>query len=237
MTIATADSAGRRPSIVVAWCAATAVAIYVAATVLGGLLDPDYSHRSMHISELTSSHAPNRSLLAGLYVGYNLALVGFGVALGRHPRAGPRLAAASWLLVATGLIGVLLVTWFPQDSYGYPATAAGTGHIILAGVAVLTSVGSMLTAGRGFVRETRQPLLGRLSTLTALTMVVAGLAGAVGTAIDSPHVGLLQRLSIGVFLGWLAAVAWLMRSGPGGVGTRWGRSALSDPRREQGGVP
>jgi hypothetical protein len=31
-------------------------------------------------------------------------------------------------------------------------------------------------------------------------MVVAGFAGAVGTAIDSPHVGLLQRHSIGVFL-------------------------------------
>lgn len=237
MTIATADSAGRRPSIVLAWCAATAVAIYVAATVLGGLLDPDYSHLSMHISELTSSHAPNRTPLAGLYVAYNLTLAGFGVALRRQPRSGRWLAAASWLLVATGLVGVLLVTWFPQDSYGYPATGAGTGHIVLAGMAALTAIVAMLTAGRGFVRETRQPLLGRLSTLAALTMVVAGLAGAVGTAMDSPYLGLLQRLSIGVFLAWLAAVAWLMRSGPGGVGARWGRWALPDPRRERGGVP
>jgi hypothetical protein len=57
MTTATAGSGQVRPSIALVWCAAAAVGIYIAATVLGGLLDPSYSHLSMHISELTSSQA------------------------------------------------------------------------------------------------------------------------------------------------------------------------------------
>jgi uncharacterized membrane protein YdcZ (DUF606 family) len=195
MTTVTTDSRRADASILLGSCAAIAVGIYVAATVLGGLLDPTYSHLSMHISELTSSHAPNRTLLASLYVGY-LALVGVGIALRAQPHAGRWLTAASWLLVATGLVGILLVTWFPQDSYGYPATAAGTAHIALAGVAALTAIGAMLTAARGFTRETGWARLGRLSIVAAVAMLVAGLGGAIGTAIDSPYMGLLQRLSI-----------------------------------------
>lgn len=222
MATSTPRPAEKFASMAAAWCAAAAVAIYITATLIGGLLDPTYSHVSMHVSELTSSYAPNRTLLAGLYVGYNIALVGLGIALRRHPRSGPWMAAASWLLIATGLIGVLLVTWFPQDSYGYPATTAGTGHIILAAVAALTAIIAMLTGGRGFSHEIGHTRLGRLSILVAVAMLVAGLGGAVATAIDSRYMGLLQRLSIGMFLLWLAAVAWYIRPAR--------RSAETDPR-------
>ena len=188
--------------------AAAAAAVYVGATVLGGLLDPGCSHVSMHVSELTSSHAPNRALLAALYVGYNLALAGVGLALLRSVVRTRGLTVASGSLVLTAAVGILLVTWFPQDSYGYPATTAGGLHIALAGIAALLSIVAMIAAGRAFRSDERWAPLTRPSIWAALVMVGTGAVGAAATALLSPFMGVLQRLSIGTFLLWLPAVAW-----------------------------
>jgi len=192
----------------VGWWATAAVGIYVTATVLGGLLDPSYSHVSMHVSELTSSHAPNRMMLAGMYVGYNAALGGLGLALLKHLQRSRWLVVASLLLVANAVAGVLTVTWFPQDSYGYPATTAGAVHIALGGVLALLSILVMFTAGRAFRSQMTWATLGQFSTAAAVVMVVTGLATAVATAAASPYMGLAERLPIGAFLLWLAVVAW-----------------------------
>jgi hypothetical protein len=187
--------------------AATAAAVYVGATVLGGLLDPGYSHVAMHVSELTSSHASNRAFLAALYVGYNLALAGVGLALLRSVLRTRAMTVASASLVLTAAVGILLVTWFPQDSYGHPATTAGAVHIALAGVAALLGIVAMIAAGRAFRRDERWAPLARLSVWAAIVMVGTGAVGAAATAVSSPLMGLLQRLSIGTFLLWLLMVA------------------------------
>ena len=162
--------------------AATAAAVYVGATVLGGVLDPGYSHVSMHVSELTSSHAPNRSFLAALYVGYNLALAGFGLALLRSVLRTRALTVASASLVLTAAVGILLVTWFPQDSYGHPATTAGGLHIALAGVAALLSIVAMIAAGRAFRSDERWAPLARMSVWAAMVIVGTGAVGAAATS-------------------------------------------------------
>ena len=73
-----------RRSAVAGAAALVAVTAYVATTVLGGWSDPRYSHVADSISELTSSLAPNRSLLALGYLAYNLALVVLVLALWRR---------------------------------------------------------------------------------------------------------------------------------------------------------
>ena len=213
----------------IGWAAAAALGIYVGATVLGGLLDPTYSHVGMHISELTSSHAPDRALLSGLYIGYNAALLALGLALLTRVARSGWLTATAGLLVATAVTGVLLVTAFPQDSYGHAATVAGTVHIALAGVAALASTLTVVAAGRAFRRDPGWEQLAGISTVIALVILATGFAGAVGTALESPVMGLLVRLPIGAFLAWLAAVAWhAFRPVPGraaATGAREKRSA------------
>ena len=188
--------------------AAAAATVYVGAMALGGVLDPDYSHVAMHVSGLTSSHAPNRAFLAALYVGYNLALAGVGLALLRSVVRTRALTVVSASLVLTAGVGILLVTWFPQDSYGHPATTAGALHIGLAGVAALLIIVAMIAAGRAFRSDERWASLARPSVWAAMVMVGTGAVGAAATAVSSPVMGLLQRLSIGTFLLWLLAVAW-----------------------------
>lgn len=201
-------SAGSRASTLIGLSAAAAVVIYVAATVLGGLLDPGYSHMSMHVSELTSSHAPNRALLAALYTGYNIALGGMALGLLRSVKWSRSLPIASWSLLATAGVGVLLVSVFPQDSYGYPSTTPGAMHIVLAGVAALLFVVAIVTMARAFRRDPGWTPLAPISTVAAVAVLVTGLAGAIGAATASGYMGLLQRLNLGTIMAWLSAVAW-----------------------------
>lgn len=219
MIEATRVDRARSRSTYMAWCAAVAVAIYVGATILGGLLDPAYSHVSMHVSELTGSQAPNRVSLAALYIAYNAALGGLGLTLLGSLVRSKWVKVASWSLVAVAVTGVLLVTWFPQDSYAYGSaprcplqpptcTTAGTVHIWLGAVTVLLIILAMVAAGRAFRLHPSWATLGRLSTVAAVAMLLTGLAGVVAPAAASSYAGLLERLPIGTFLLWLVAVAW-----------------------------
>ena len=97
---------------------------------------------------------------------------------------------------------------FPQDSYGYPATTAGTIHIVLAAVASLLIILALVAAGRAFRGDPGWARLAGVSTLTAVVMVLTGAVAAVATAADRPYMGLAERLPIGTFLVWLAVVAW-----------------------------
>lgn len=150
-------NAARPASVYLGWCAAVAVVVYVGATVLGGLLDPAYSHVSMHVSELTGSRAPNRTPLTALYIAYNVALAGLGLTLLRALPKSRSLTVAACSLGAIAMTGVLLVTWFPQDSYAYGVeprcpleppicTSAGTVHLWLGGLSVLLIILTTVTA-------------------------------------------------------------------------------------------
>jgi hypothetical protein len=197
-----------RQSVAVGTIAAVAVAVYVGATVLGGLLDPGYSHLSMHISALTASDAPDRTLLAALYAGYNLLLAALGIAMLRALPRSRSLVVASSSLMITSVVGVLLVTLFLQDLYGAPTTTGGTIHIALAGVGALLTVVVMVAAGRAFRVSPLWRGLARLSMFAAAFTIASGLVAAIGTAAMSPWMGLLERLPIGAFLAWLTAVSW-----------------------------
>jgi hypothetical membrane protein len=55
--------------------------IYVGTVILGGLLRPGYSHVAQPISELVAAGAPNKPLLSGLFIIYNVLCSVFGIGL------------------------------------------------------------------------------------------------------------------------------------------------------------
>jgi hypothetical protein len=86
-----------RRSVVAGMAGLAAVILYMGAVVLGGILDPTYSHVSDSVSELTSPRAPNRAVLGTVFTAYNLALAVMAVALLRTSRGTgrPRLGSSS----------------------------------------------------------------------------------------------------------------------------------------------
>lgn len=184
----------------------SAVGLYVGATLLGGLLDPGYSHMRNAISELTASDAPNVGVLAPIFVAYNLALVGFAFAVLRASVGGSLFRVAAWLFAAAAVSGIGQVTVFRMDSVGTAATTAGTIHLVLAGVSSIITLASAVLYGVAFRRD------GAFRTLSTYSFATAGLlvlsAPAAVISIGTDVMGLFERLTIGVFLAWVVVVSW-----------------------------
>lgn len=184
-------------------CGIAAVGIYIGATFLGGLLDPAYSQISRTVSELTAAGAPDRALLAALYVGYNVLLAAFGYAIHRIALQEPWLRIGMYLVVASGIAGIGLVTVLPTDRAGQPLTGVGSAHIAVAGVAALLTVATTFVMALGFRRvEALRPLV-RGSIAAGLAIVLAGPLAAVAVASGSPYAGIAERVTIGLFLLWV----------------------------------
>ena len=184
-----------------------AFAIIVA---VGAAIRPGYSHVGNAISELVGAGAPNRLPLNVAFLIYNLLIIAFGagviIAFDDAPLA-TRLAG--WFLAATGAFGVIM--WpFPMDQIGTPATARGIGHIVLAG---FTSVGTMAAVLSFAIGTQDLPGWEAFSTYSHITLAVVFVTGAVAafSAVRLwPTMGLLERLTIGAGLQWVAMLAFTM---------------------------
>jgi hypothetical protein len=209
-------TSGARSARAVGVAGLVAVGAYLAATAVGGVVHPGYSHVRDSISELTSSAAPHRLPLAVVYVGYNLACAAFGWALRRLAPRSRLLRAIAWLSVAGAVAGIGQVTWFPQDTIGPEGTSgavttAGQVHLALAGVSAAITVATTILAGLAFRRDVRAPYPARVSFWCAAAILVTGPVAAL--AVGSDVMGLAERLPIGCFLVWLTLVsAWALRA-------------------------
>ncbi len=187
-------------------CGIAAVGIYVGTTILGGLLDPGYSQTGRTISELTAS-APDRGLLAVLYVGYNVLVAAFGYAVHRIAPQEPRLRIGMYLLVAGAIAGIGLVTVLPTDLAGGPITAIGSAHIVVAGVAALLTVATTFVMAIGFRRVAALRPLARGSIAAGVAIVVSGPLSAFAVASGNPYAGVFERITIGLFLLWVWGIS------------------------------
>lgn len=190
-----------------------ATLIYVAVVIIGGAIRPGYNHITQFISELIAAGAPNKTLLDPLFAIYNILTAVFAWALimaVRSSAAGPKKTIGligAWTLLAEGLFGFLTL-FFPQDAIGTPVTTIGTIHIVLAGLSSLTTMGVMLLMGIWFKADARLKAFGVYSFVSvALVFVFGGLSAALG-ASQSPASGLMERLTIGGFLQWMAVVSY-----------------------------
>ncbi|MCC6614064.1 MAG: DUF998 domain-containing protein [Anaerolineae bacterium] len=190
-------------------CGLLAAIVYVVTVVLGGALRPGYSHIAEPISELTAAGAPNKLLLDLLFLIYNLLVIAFGV--GVYGRMGAALTGkiTGVALIVSGICGVLLQLFFPQDPGGAQAavTTTGTLHIVFAGIAALATMIATLCAAL-WLRK--QPNMGSYVIYSLISLVVILIAGGLGAGAatsGNPQFGLIERVTIGAFILWLAVMS------------------------------
>jgi hypothetical protein len=187
----------------IAFLGTSAPVVYVGATAAGSLLDREYSQLRHHVSDLTATGAPTWAALAPVYVGYNVLVAALGLALYRSsPHRLFGIGAA--LLGLNALAGVLSVTALRQDPGGLPTTPAGAGHIVAAGVMVVTIVSACFVYGFAFRRHELWRPMGRFSFAIGAGLLIVGPLGV--AAADTELAGLAERGPIGLFLVWLAGV-------------------------------
>lgn len=201
-------SAAKRDAEVAAAAAASAVAAYVVAVVLGGLLDSSYSHVAEAVSELTASHAPDRVLLGVLFCAYNVALLVLAVTLARLSQPHRGVTTGCCFLGLAACAGVAMVTIFPQDSTGSPATTAGATHIVVAAGTSLLFVAAAFLLAWGWREDPHWRALVGASRWVGVLLLLFGPLVAAAAASSSPYFGLAERAVLAVVLAWISMIGW-----------------------------
>ena len=118
------------------------------------------------------------------------------------------------VLFFLGLVGIAMTTLFPMDRPGAPATFGGQMHLILAGVASLSTMLAVFLFARAMRRQEGRRGLAGYSFLTLALIVVSGAFAVIAAWRGSPVAGLWERLTIGAFMLWLFVLALILLFGP-----------------------
>lgn len=195
---------------------------FLAAVLVGGWINPGYSHLAGAVSELTEAGAPRALPVQVLFSCSAVAMVCVGVGMRLLHGSARQLRWAGWLLVAYALIALLLATIFPMDPIGAPATLPGILHLVLVGVSAVMLVAAILLAGRALERTFGWRWYWAYSLLSVGLMAAGGLATPFLVAGSVPLLGLAERITQFAYLQWLFIYAVRSATGPVPSSQRYG---------------
>ena len=180
---------------------------YIITVILGGAITTGYSHAVQAISELTATGSQHKTLLDILFSGYNIMLIGFGVGFHQYVNGKPSPQrfgkAGSWCLILIGVMGLSTNLFFPMDPRGVSPTLIGSIHLVLAGLLSLGTILTTLFIGVWFLQQPGDKIFGTISFIACAVIVITGGLAAAAAASASPIMGIVQRMTIGVFMLWI----------------------------------
>jgi hypothetical protein len=192
-------------------CGILAGVLYVAMTLLVGMLWDSYSTADQTISELSAIGAPTRSLWMTLGLIYSALMMGFSWTVWKSaPNRGLRTVGA--LLLTQTVFGVF---WPPMHQRAVLAAGGGTMtdtlHIVWA---VVTSLFFMVALGFGAATLGK-----RFRVYSLVTMAIVFACGAwtgtyapaVQANMPTPWVGVWERINTNVFMLWIVVLAVMLR--------------------------
>jgi hypothetical protein len=206
-------------------CGILSAVLYAAMVAFVPMRWKGYSSVSQTISELSAIGAPTRPLWVSLAAVYTLFVIAFGWGVWLSAGHSRRLRVAGALIIVSGVMGPF---WPPMHLRGNAPTLTDTLHIVFAIAWNLLAVLTVVLAAAGLGKRFR---LYSVATL-AVFMVFGTLTGMDGPRIaanlPTPWVGLRERVVIGAFLLWVAALAAALLRSPV---ERAARAAAQAPRR------
>lgn len=185
------------------WGGVAAPLLYAATVLAGGAVLPGYDPVADPISALTAAGRHGVRWIEAGFGLYNLLLMAFA-------GAGRTLAGRAWRPVFLTLMvtaGAGLLMWpFAMDMPGAKLSAAGLAHLGLAGLASISTIVAVWLSVLNWQRL-GQRQMHAFSLLCLIVIALSGVAAGIAAASGWPIVGLLERLTIGGFLFWLAVTA------------------------------
>jgi len=181
--------------------------VLMAAIAVAGDFEPDYSHLSQFVSELGAVGAAHQNLFnyAGLFSSGLLTVL---FALGMYLQVKPGgWVVASSLLVAVAGFGRLVAGVFPCDAGCVMENMSSTAVVhALAGFVALTSgAAAPLLLAMGLRGRGRSQLFTLSVGLGSACLILVTILFGLGKGF--PYVGVVQRLALAAFYGWIVLVA------------------------------
>jgi len=178
--------------------------LYVAINIFVPMMWAGYSSASQTVSELSAIGAPTRPLWLWLVIPYTLLSISFGCGVWLSGDQNRPLRIVGGLLIANGVIGIF---WPPMHLRGAAFTLTDTLHIIFS---IVTVVIFMLEIGFGAAAFGKRFRYYSFATMIIMTTfgILTGLdAPRIAANLPTPWIGIWERLSIGVYMVWVVALA------------------------------
>ncbi len=179
---------------VLAVCGMLSPIVYTVMWILGGILQPDYSHIRDDVSSLFAVGAPNKGLMQSFIVASSVLLFVFYVGLHEGINDGGGSIVGPFLFLTSSVLGILVALFFPLDAGGEIVTLRGKMHLILVvGMGLLTIAGMVALWFRLRLVEVWSVFAtySLISAIVSLILVIIS-----GIFIKSKYRGLLERLGV-----------------------------------------
>ena len=179
---------------ILAICGMLSPIIYTLMWIIGGLIQPDYSHIRDDVSSLMAVDAPNKKLFDKFIISSSTLLFVFYLGLHWGVNNGVGSIIGPILFIISGLLGVLVALFFPLDAGGEIVTTRGKMHLILIVISGILATAGMVAM---WFRLESVVELGAFATFSIITAIVSLILVIISsfTATRS-YFGLIERFMV-----------------------------------------
>lgn len=195
-------------------CGIISSLLYVAANIFIPMQYPGYNLAAQTVSELSAVGAPTRQLWVQSLSVYSVLVVCFGWGIWRSAGKNKRLRVASILLAAYAIIGMF---WPPMHQREVLAAGGGTLTDTLHIAFTMITVPLMLMVV-GFGATSFGKTFRVYSIISVVVIIVFGVLTGLSSPrmeanLPTPWMGVLERVSIGAYMLWIAVWAVILLRG------------------------
>jgi len=182
---------------ILAICGMLSPIIYTVMWILGGILQPEYSHIRQDVSSLTAVNAPDKKLMDKFIVSSSTFLFVFylGLFWGINNGSGSILGPA--LFIISGLLGVLVALFFPLDEGGGLVTTRGKLHLALIAISGMFAIAGMVALWFQLASDVVWSIFATFSLTTAIVSLI--LVVLTAKATTTKYLGLVERFMVSTY--------------------------------------
>ena len=194
--------------LILAICGMLSPILYSAMWILGGYLQPEYSHIRKDVSSLVAVGAPNKKLLDKFLYTSSVLLLVFYIGLHWGVNNGEGSVIGPILFVISGVLGVLVAFFFPLDTGGEMVTSKAKMHLTLiaiSGILAIIGMVSMWFRLNSVIEWSTFATFSLVSAVVALALVIMS-----GAFITSDYMGLIERFMVSTFQVYYFVIALMV---------------------------
>jgi len=179
---------------VFAICGMLSPIIYTAMWIIGGRLQPDYSHIRKDISSLFAVGAPNKRLMQSFIIVSSVLLFLFYIGLHEGLNDGGGSIAGPILFLISSTMGVLVAFLFPLDEGGEIISYKGKMHLMLVVLGGVLTIGGMVALWLRLQFVARWSVFASYSLISAIVAIVLVIISLI--FIKGKYRGILERILV-----------------------------------------
>ena len=175
-------------------CGMLSPIIYTLMWILGGILQPEYSHIRQDVSSLIAVGAPNKKLFDKFIISSSTLLFIFYIGMHWGINNGVGSVIGPILFVMSGFLGVLVALFFPLDPGGELITTRGKLHLVLISISGILATVGMVALWFRLESVADWSAFATFSLITAIVSFI--LVIATSAATKSNYLGLVERFMV-----------------------------------------